>query len=398
LLFGGVSEAASPEIDAVKREMEQIRREYERRIRELQQRIEALEKAREAPPPPEAVAPAAPPTAVGAPARATLSPDLSVIGDMAAGYSRLRDAEGKRFRANVREVEIGFQAAVDPYARADFFIAVEREEGEFKVDLEEGYVTLLNLPWGLQLKGGKFNASFGKVNRIHRPERYYADAPLVVPHFLGGEGRLAGTGVSLSRLIPNPWGHYIEATGEVFFGDEEALVGGRGVREPNYLGRLRYYLDLTEASSLDIGGSFLRGVHDPERRWTTLAGLDFTYRWRPPREGQYRSFLWQSEALINRRQEGEGASASSWGGYTFARYQWDRRWYAGLRLDYAERPEERKHRSWMLTPLVEFWPSEFHRLRLQYSHLGQNFGEFRRDDRFTLQWTVTLGPHRPEPF
>ncbi len=89
---------------------------------------------------------------------------------------------------------------------------------------------------------------------------------------------------------------------------------------------------------------------------------------------------------------------TSWGGYTFARYQFGRRWHGGVRLDYAENPEASGERTWMVSPLVEFWPSEFHRLRLQYGHLRRNFGEARRDDRFTLQWTVTLGPHRPEPF
>ena len=63
----------------------------------------------------------------------------------------------------MRESEVSFQAIVDPYARADFFIAF----GEEGVELEEGFVTFPTLPGGLLMKVGKMRAAFGKVNTLH---------------------------------------------------------------------------------------------------------------------------------------------------------------------------------------------------------------------------------------
>ena len=47
----------------------------------------------------------------------------------------------------MHESEVAFQAVLDPYARADFFISF----GEQGVDLEEGYLTFPALPGHLKL-------------------------------------------------------------------------------------------------------------------------------------------------------------------------------------------------------------------------------------------------------
>ena len=87
---------------------------------------------------------------------------------------------------------------MDPYSRADFFIAVSPAEG---VDLEEGTLTLFALPAGLTAKLGKFRSNFGKFNRTHPPETPFADRPLAAERFLGEEG-LAPSGLSASWLAP----------------------------------------------------------------------------------------------------------------------------------------------------------------------------------------------------
>ena len=64
----------------------------------------------------------------------------------------------------MNEAEVSFQAVVDPYARADFFLAFGAD-GE--VSLEEGFLTFTSLPGGLLAKVGKMKAAFGKVNQLH---------------------------------------------------------------------------------------------------------------------------------------------------------------------------------------------------------------------------------------
>ncbi|HWP48300.1 MAG TPA: hypothetical protein VNM22_14140, partial [Candidatus Limnocylindrales bacterium] len=62
-----------------------------------------------------------------------------------------------RNRFTVKEVELGFQASVDPYARADVFFSGENLLGdESEVGLEEAWLTLIRLPLGAQARLGKF--------------------------------------------------------------------------------------------------------------------------------------------------------------------------------------------------------------------------------------------------
>ena len=114
----------------------------------------------------------------------------------------------------MHESEASFQAVVDPYARADFFLSF----GEEGVDLEEGFVTFTSLPGGLLTKVGKMRAAFGKVNTLHNHVLPWTDRPLVTNNLVGGEDGISDAGVSVARLIPNPW-IFLEATGQVFRGD-----------------------------------------------------------------------------------------------------------------------------------------------------------------------------------
>src|SRR3989475_12244265 len=134
------------------------------------------ETAAQAPPPIAAPAPTPAPTEAqagiataggqlpvygGASAAAkALNPDISVIGDFlgSIGKNPLRPVPA----FEMHESEVGLQAIVDPYARADFFLSF----GEEGVNLEEGYLTFTSLPAGLVAKVGKMRAAFGKVNTL----------------------------------------------------------------------------------------------------------------------------------------------------------------------------------------------------------------------------------------
>ena len=94
--------------------------------------------------------------------------------------------------ASLRESEVGIQAIVDPYARADFFLSF----GEEGVDVEEGFLTFTALPQSLLAKVGRMRASFGKVNTLHLHVLPWPDEPLPVVNLLGGEEGWIGTGVS----------------------------------------------------------------------------------------------------------------------------------------------------------------------------------------------------------
>src|SRR4030095_9968188 len=87
---------------------------------------------------------------------------------------------------------------VDPYARADFFLAF----GEEGVELEEGFATLTELPGNLHVKSGKIRCAIGKVATLHTHVLQLADRQLVINNLVGGEEGISDAGVSVARLIP----------------------------------------------------------------------------------------------------------------------------------------------------------------------------------------------------
>jgi len=133
----------------------------------------------------------------------TFNPDIGVIGDFQLSYL----SKGKKnFDAYLNETEISLQATVDPYARADFFISFGRDPETLKygVEVEEGYLTTLSLPFQLQLKVGKFKEAVGKINPVHAHALPFIDLPNAYVNYFG-EGGLNDEGLSLSWCRTKPF-------------------------------------------------------------------------------------------------------------------------------------------------------------------------------------------------
>ena len=245
----------------------------------------------------------------------------------------------------MHESEAAFQAVVDPYARADFFISF----GEQGVDLEEGYITFTELPGGLLTKVGKMRAAFGKVNTLHNHVLPWTDRPLVTNNLVGGEDGIDDAGISVARLIPNPW-IFLEATGQVFRGDsgdvQNPLFTTSQRGQVSYVGHLRGYQDLSESTNIDLGVSVSRGYNasglpaDIDNLTTRLFGVDATLRWKPLQRSIYHSFVGRSEVIWSRREQLNGTQNGT-GFYVSAEYQLARRWFAGVRFDGSDRRGQR---------------------------------------------------------
>ncbi len=356
-----------------------------------------------------------------------LNPKLSVIGDFVARTGRTAATSG----VALREVELAFQADVDPYARADFFVSKPEAEN---LEVEEGYVTLLALPLGLQARAGKFLANFGKLNLIHHPELPQVNAPLVLERFLGEEG-LNSVGGEVSRVFApgdvftevsygllrdlGPAGEPEAATAEVLdtsgnpvtvrVSRESSTPEGNKIASYGHVARGRAYVDITDAWNIEGGLSgALRQPGGFEHR--KMLGTDLTLRWKPLREGQYRSFIWRSEFLYSERRllavtnaltgaEDEPPFRTARGGvYSYAEYQPAKRWRLGLRYDYAEDPTSRGRRSptRAVAPYVTFTLSEFQKFRLQWEH--QRSPNNTNNHLGFFQWVVVLGPHGAHAF
>lgn len=357
-----------------------------------------------------------------------LNPKISVAADFVA-----QAGPGPDNDLSMREVEVAVQSEVDPNTRADVFFALH--DGE-SFELEEGYITLLALPFGLQARGGKFLANFGRLNIVHNHELPQVDRPLVLVDFLGEHG-VNSTGAELSRVF-TPMGVYaelsyafLEALGEEGHGHDDApattvitddngnpvtveIAGPDEPADPNgklrdfaQVARLRLFRELSSATNVELG---LSGAHyEPEgAEHTTLGGVDLTVRWKPLREGLYRSLVWRTEAIRSRRRHpaefdpagtllnGREEFTRS-GAYSYVEWQPARTWRIGVRGDYVESPEGLSSDiTRAVAPYVTIHTSEFNRYRLQYRYRDLPAGG--HDHAGFLQWTVVLGPHGAHPY
>jgi hypothetical protein len=442
---------AGSSVDALRAEIAGLRAEYEQRLAALEQKLDAFESAgtpasaettpvAEAPaaPPSEQEAaaiaggeaqPAEPPAAVAdlpptepapadlppaeAPAGASaqtsnyFNPSISLIGNFLATAGHNEVEELPSF--DLRESELGLQAVVDPYARADVFIAFSDEGAA----VEEGFVTFTALPAGLLAKVGRVRVPFGKTNPLHLHVLPWADAPLPIQNLLGGEEGWAGDGITVAKLLPLPGDTFSEATVGVFRGQREGLFEEENRSDLAYDLRYRVFRDLTEATNLDLGVSWGRGPNATEvvgdegpvvaRGTTRLAGFDATLRWKPLVTSQYKSFTGRAEVIRSEREQ-PGGDAESLGWFVSGDYQLAKRWFLGGRFESADHADDDALTDSGGAAVLTFWPSEFSQLRAE---LRQRRYELFDDDgaRFSstanellVQLQFAIGAHGAHPF
>src|SRR5438552_242233 len=351
------------------------------------------------PPPPTEVPPGAAgaggpsgPLPVYGPASSKVfNPDIAVIGDFLGAVGK-NDSGRATPSLEMHEAEAAFQAIVDPYARADFFLTFSPDE----VGVEEGFVTFTSLPANLLLKVGKMRASFGKVNQMHNHVMPWTDRPLVTQDLVGGEEGISDAGLSLSRLIINPV-LFLEATAEVYRGESPELFSAPRRQDLTYVGRLRGFRDISESTNLDFGGSFARGTaKEGAGLHTSLIGTDVTLRWRPLRRAIYRRLLARTELVWSRRDLVTLEQARAFGLYGSLEYQFARRWFAGLRFDHSERADDPSLVDKGGSALLTYWPSEFSQIRGQYRHT--RYGEDITADELLFQVQFSIGAHGAHTF
>lgn len=330
--------------------------------------------------------------------RTSFNPDIGFIGNLigAAGASAESPAIAPLPSWTLQESEASFQAVIDPYARAEFFLAF----GEEGVEVEEGYASFTALPAGLLLRAGKMRANFGRLNAFHNHTLPWADRPIVMFNLLGGatddpDTGIKDAGVSLSRLFQaGPTA--IEATAEVFRGDTGTLFQASKRSDVSAIGHVKAYLDLSEASNFELGISGARGHNDVGSDYLTrLYGADLTFRWRPLQRAIYRSLAVRSELIWSRREQlAEEEDAFGW--YASADYQFARRWTAGVRFDESDRANAAELTDRGQSAVLTFRPSEFSQIRWQWRR--SEFAGQSDSDELLLQLLFTIGAHGAHPF
>jgi hypothetical protein len=337
-----------------------------------------------------------------------LNPDISLIGDFIGTAGRNTVSPSRSLE--LHESEVGLQAIIDPYARADAFISF----GETGVNVEEGYVTFTSLPGGLLLKVGKKRAEFGKVNTIHNHALPFIDRPLVTNNLVGGEDGIDDAGFFLSRFLPAPKNWFLEGSAEVLRGDSADVFQANRRQDVSVVGHIRAYRDLTESTNLDLGVSYARGHNnagigtsfDPSRFLTNLYSGDATLRWKPLRRAIYNSFLFRTELVWSARDQLSAAlpnlfqTQHAFGMYSSAEYRVNRRWTVGGRFDRSGHATDARLTDSGFSGILTYWPSEFSQIRGQYrfGHLATSPTDFSNANEFLFQFLFVMGAHGAHPF
>jgi len=365
----------------------------------------SIASAQETPPPtpsPTATPAPAPPAPSGATGGASqtsnyFNPSVSVIGNFLAvgGQNTVENLPS----ASLRESELGVQAVVDPYARADFFISF----GEHDVSVEEGYLTLTVLPADLLVKLGRMRVSFGKVNTMHLHVMPWPDEPLPVVNLLGGEEGWVGTGASVAKLLPLPGDVFSELTLQVFGDEPDGPFAATKRSDLAYNGHYRVFADLSDSTNLDLGMSYGLGPAGTSAdAKTTLEAVDATLRWKPLVKGNYRSAILRGEYFLSRRDQ-SGGTVDAEGWFVSGEYQLAKRWWVGVRGEASQHADNAAVKDTGTAATLTFWPSEFSQFRAElrqrrYGGPNSVSASTYTANEVLFQVQFAIGAHGAHPF
>ena len=320
------------------------------------------------------------------------NPAISINGLFLGSYTsrepsteaEVRPGEGITTGVHIQEVEAQFSAFVDPYLRADVILALPEGKG---IEVEEGYISTLNIP-SVILRIGKLHDPFGKHNLLHTHQFPFIDPPLINERIFGEEG-LTEIGVDVSYLLKLPW--FSEVRLDLLNGDNEVLFNSPKGSDLAYLAHFKNLWDLSDAATLELGESYVIGKNEFEEI-SQAAGVDLTLKWRPPQRALYRAFIWQTEYLFAKKNPADQTFDKVGGLYTLIQYQFARRWWIQGRYDLLGVPEaEGEGKTYRISSLLAFVPTEFSAFRVQYNYLKPEDEEGIH--QVLAQVNFTIGSH-----
>jgi len=429
---------ADSDLDALRAELRAMKSSYEARIQSLEARLEKPES-------PSAPAQPLPQQAAAASAGNRFNPDISLI--LQGRYAHLQEAGERRIAGflpgghgadaargfSLDGTELVMSASIDPYFRGHLILALQDEAAE----IEEAWFQTTGLGNGLSLKGGRFRSGLGYQNEQHPHAWDFADNTLMY-RALFGEA-YGNDGVQLKWVAPTDL--FMEFGAEAgrganFPGTDRNTNGAGSVALFGHLGG-----DVGASNSWRAGVSYLHahardraseledmnGIHadtlfsGKSKTWVA----DAVWKWAP--NGNAREQNVKLAAEYFRRNEtgqlhcvldplnvslcsggtiGDYQSTQS-GFYAQGVYQFMPRWRTGYRYDRLNPGTVDFGANSAFLPatdatptrhslMLDYSPSEFSRLRLQYSKDKSMEGQ--SENQWFVQYVHSLGSHGAHKF
>ena len=353
------------------------------------------------------------------------NPAFSFVIDAVGDYVDA-DSGADGWNVEMRTLEIGAQAWVDPNAWAYFIGATEGES----VAIEEAAAHYVGFGPQTTVRAGRFFIDFGKQMQTHVHELRTIERPLVLRTYLGDE--VKGDGLQFDQwhaigdrtvlrwsvggfanLLPEEEDEFDPSASA-----EPSVAERKSLGDFNYTARVTAFTEVGERGTFQLGTSarvlpdymfeFEPSGAAAEELENTVLGLDATYGWTSD-TGQRRWTL-GGEFLVNTGDNGSeiddaGTPADPTddtiltlddavnGYYTFVDYALSPFDSVGVQYSALELPDASSSDQ---SEIEAYWShsfSEFHRLRLAASSFDSDVsGE--DSFRVALQYTLAIGAHQ----
>ena len=340
--------------------------------------------------------------------------DIGTVWDVIPGFQPAGEIGTGGSGFSIGEAEINLKANVDPRYFGNLTIGIGEDDGAVEVGIEEAWLQTTDLPSGISVRSGRFFSAIGYLNNFHVHTDDFVDRPLPYQAFFGGRYSVDGlqvrwiapTSLLLEFGVEANWGSSFPATANsqrspgawTFF---TKLGGDIGDNQSWQIGLTQLNADAINRSSSEPGFATLTGNSD-------LSAVDFVWKWAPHGNSGIRNFKVHGEYF--RREEDGVFDNRPYDGYQDGWYmqgvwQFAPVWRVGLRHDFVdsnngtsmtstelEDPGRVSRRSSLM---LDWSPSEFSRLRLQYTD-DQVLS--LSDNQWYLQYIMSIGAHGAHQF
>jgi len=311
------------------------------------------------------------------------------------------------------EAEINLNASVDARYFGNLTLGIGEVDGSVDVGLEEAWFQTTSLPMGFSVLGGRFFSEAGYLNSFHFHSDDFTDRPLPYQAFFGG--RYTVDGVQARWVAPASL--LIEIGGELNWGGGHPATANGNSSPGAWTLFSNIGGDVGDSHSWQFGLAWIRadamertadGASEAFTGDSDLAAVDFVWKWAPGGNPVRQNFKLQGEYF--RRSEtglfaGLPYDGDQTGWYLQGVWQFAPTWRTGLRHDVVDADNgpllagtglEDPGRSSSRDSLMLDWsPSEFSRLRMQYTNdkvLPES------DHQWHLQYIMSIGAHGAHQF
>lgn len=320
-----------------------------------------------------------PPPPRGSVMRALQLPEISIVGNLHTLFSSNKDEEDRN-KVKLEEVELALQSWIYPTIRGDVILAFHEHtdpttgEKHTHAEVEESYVSFLNLGKGFTLKAGRMRVGIGKENPIHPHHRLYVDNPTILTTIFSEHG-LIGDGATLSYLFPSKAFAQLDlSTWQVVTPEKDE--GMEGLEKTLHTARLWISTPFKDGE-LESGLSYARGAGENP---VEIYGLDWTFKRWPGSFGRdlVRMELFKAKHGDNKKN----------GWYLLGAHKFTKYWEGALRIDDSELTDGSREKA--LSLIASNYLTETSILRFQYQYCDNPNGA---DNRFWVQVMFGMGPH-----